>query len=198
MSKLFSTLGLAATMAAGALNAAEAPAKVGIVNFATCITDSKAGKHEQGEFEKMRKQIASLIEDSEKQYREISDKLNDKDFLDGLSPDAEKEMAMKRDMMAEELGRYQQQYYQVMQQANMKLFQVMSGHINGAAEKVASAKHLNMVMNKEMCFFYTPALDVTADVIKEMDKAFDQESKQTAAAPEAKAAAPAAQTEAKK
>lgn len=194
MHKLFTSMGLAAVLAAGSVNAAESPAKVGVVNFATCITDSKHGKQEQSEFEKMAKQIASLVDDAKKQYQEIEGKLADRDFLDGLSPDAQKEMEQKRDMIAEEIGRYQQQYYQVMQQANMRLFQTMSGHINAAAEKVASSKHLNMVMNKEMCFFYTPSLDVTAEVIKEMDKAFDQDAKAQTAAAEA----PAASTEAKK
>lgn len=184
MKKMFATLALTSAMALAPLAAADAPSKVGIVNFGTCLTDSKVGKHEQGEFEKMRKQMASLVEDTEKQLREISDKFNDKDFLDGLSPEAEDEMKNKFRNLSEELNRYQQQYYQVMQQANMRLFQVMSGHINDASEKVAAGKHLNMIMNKEMCFFHQPALDVTADVIKEMDKAFETDAKkQTAAAP---------------
>jgi len=164
---------IAALLATGSVAAAEQPSKVGIVNFANCITDSKYGKNEQAQFETTRKQMASLIEDTEKQLREISEKFNDKDFLDGLSPEAEDQLKTKFRTLNEELSRYQQQFYSVMNQSQMKLIQAMQGHINEASEKVASSKNLTMVVNKELCFFHLPSLDVTSDVIKEMDKNFD-------------------------
>lgn len=165
---------IAGLIAAGSLNAADASSKVGIVNFANCLTDSKYGKEEQSQFESTRKRMASLVEDTEKQLRDISDKLNDKDFLDGLSPEAEQELKVKFRGLNEDLSRYQQQFYSVMNQSQMQLLQTIQSYINEASEKVASSKNLNMVMNKDLCFFHAPSLDVTADVIKEMDKSFDQ------------------------
>lgn len=166
----------------GALYAADPAPKVGIVNFSTCVTDSKVGKQEQVSFESLKKQMTTLVEDTEKQLRDLSEKFNDKDYLDGLSPDAEAEMKAKYQTLSEELGRYQNQYYQVLQQANYKLLQTVGGNINSAAEKVASGKGINMVVNKEACFYYLPALDITSDVIKEMDKNFDLDTKKQAAA----------------
>jgi outer membrane protein len=166
-----------AFLAAGSLFGADASSKVGIVNFATCATDSKLGKQEQGSFETMKKQMTSLIEDTEKQLRELSEKAKDKDFLDGLSPEAQQEMGVKFQNLNDELNRYQQQYYQVMQQANYKMYQTITGSINAAAEKVAASKGLNMVLNKEACFHFANSLDMTADVIKEMDKLFDKDAK---------------------
>ena len=53
----------------------------------------------------------------------------------------------------------------------------MSGSISKAAEKVASEKHLDYVMNKEACFYIRPELDVTTSVIGEMDKNFELDTK---------------------
>jgi Skp family chaperone for outer membrane proteins len=51
--------------------------------------------------------------------------------------------------------RTQNQYYQVLNQANMKIMQVVGATINTAAEKVAKDKKINMIVNKDACFFTT-------------------------------------------
>ena len=164
--------------------AASDAANVGIVNFSSCISDSKLGKQEQSSFESLKKQMTSMLEDTEKQLNEISAKFNDADFLDGLSPEAEEELKIKFRTLNEELSRYQNQYYQVLNQANMKIVQTLSNSINGAAEKVAQNKHLTMVLNKDACFFYSPALEVTPLIVAEMDRNYDQDAKKHAAAAE--------------
>jgi outer membrane protein len=161
----------------GACEAAESPANIGVVNFASCITDSKLGKQEQVSFEALKKQLSTLLEDTDKQLVEINNKLNDTEFMDGLSPEGEDELKNKFRLLSEELNRYQAQYYQVLNQANMRIMQLLAGNIASAAEKVAKDKHLTMVVNKEACFFFSPPLEVTNLVINEMDKVFEQESK---------------------
>jgi outer membrane protein len=161
----------------GACEAAESPSNIGVVNFASCITESKLGKQEQASFEALKKQLSTLLEDTDKQLVEINNKLNDTEFMDGLSPEGEDELKNKFRMLNEELNRYQAQYYQVLNQANMRIVQHLSGNIAAAAEKVAKDKHLTMVVNKEACFFFSPPLEVTTLVINEMDRVFEQESK---------------------
>src|SRR5580658_4473294 len=114
--------------------AADAPSNIGIVNFGTCVADSKLGKQEQAAFESLKKQMTTLLEDTEKQLNEIAAKFNDPEFLDGLSPEAEEELKTKFRTLNEELGRYQNQYYQVMNQANMRIMQILATSINTAAE----------------------------------------------------------------
>ncbi len=173
--------------------------KVGIVNMENIFMETKLGKQEQASFETMRKQFATLLEDTEKQLRDINDKLQDKDTLDGLSPEAEAEMKNKFAQLSEEMNRYNQQYYQFMQQGQHKIMQSVFGGITQASEKLAAAKGYTMILNKQACFYSAPTLDVTAEMVKEMDKSFEDEAKQAAAAiaPEA-APAPVAQAEAKK
>jgi outer membrane protein len=172
--------------------------KVGIVNMENIFMETKLGKQEQASFETMRKQFATLLEDTEKQLRDLHEKLQDKDTLDGLSPEAEAEMKNKFAQLSEEMNRYQQQYGQFIQQGQHRLMQSIFGGITQASEKLAAAKGYTMILNKQMCFYNAPTLDVTADMVKEMDKSFEDEAKKTTAvAPEA-APAPVAPVEAKK
>lgn len=163
--------------------ASEPTSAFGVVNFGTCVSDSKVGQQEQASFENLKKQMSSLVEETEKQLNEISAKFGDPDFLDGLSPEAEEELKNKYRALSEDMQRYQNQYYQVMNQANMRIVQILSTNINAASEKVAKEKNIQFIVNKDACFYYAPSMDITASIIAEMDKGYDQEAnKKTAAA----------------
>jgi outer membrane protein len=142
------------------------------------VSDSKLGKQEQAAFESLKKQMTSLLEDTEKQINELATKFNDPEFLDSLSPEAEEEFKNKFRSLNEDLNRYQNQYYQVLNQSNMKVIQTISGSINAASEKVAKDKKLSLVVNKDACFFTSSALDITALIVAEMDRIHDQTAKQ--------------------
>lgn len=165
-----SLLGISATAAAAETGG------IGVVNFATCITDSKAGKKEQENLESMRKYITNLMEDTDKELREMAAQFEDPEYLDSLSPKAEEELKAKFQSRQEDLSRYQNQFYQMMNQAQMQMIQKMSGTIAKAAEKIAGEKQLDYVMNKEACFYIRPDLDLTENVIGEMDKTFEIEA----------------------
>ncbi len=184
MKKQFITALLAAICLSTAAFSAEAAPNFGIVNFSTCVSDSKLGKQEQGSFEALKKQMSTLLEDTEKQLNDLSAKFNDPEYLDGLSPEAEEDLKTKFRTLNEELTRYQNQYYQVMNQANMRIIQTLSTSINSASEKVAKDKNLTMMINKDACFYYIPARDMTNLVIIEMDKNFSADSKKQADATE--------------
>ncbi len=172
-------------MAVSGMAASDPKPSVGIVNFTTCMTESKLGQQEQSSFESLKTQMSTLLEDTEKQINELATKFNDADYMDGLSPDAEEVMKNKFTTLNEEMNRYQNQYYQVLNQANMKIVQSLGASIQTASSSVASSKKLSMVMNKEACFYAAPTLDVTNLVIAEMDKTFEkmQVSTEAPAAP---------------
>lgn len=145
----------------------------GVVNFNQCVSDSKIGKHEQANFESIKKQMTVLIEETEKEINEINLKFNDPEYMDGLSPEAEDQLKTKFRLLNEEMSRHQNDYYQKLNQANMRILQSLGIIIQQAAERVAAEKHLTGVINKDAFFFYMPTLDVTNLVIVEMDKTFD-------------------------
>lgn len=172
MVKKFFSAALSAALIAGSSVAAE-NIVTGVVNFTTCVTDSKHGKKEQENFESLRKQMSSMIENTETQLKEISAKFEDTEYLDSLSPKAEEELKVKFQTLQEELGRYQNQFYQVLNHANHQMVQKISGSIAVASKQVAEKNHLDYVINKEACFYIRPDLDVTSQVISEMDKKYD-------------------------
>ena len=165
----FLTLGLCPFASAHA-------SSIGLVNFSTCITESKYGKDEQASFEQVKTQMTTLISDLEKKLQEIAGKFNDPEFVDSLSPEAEQEMKAKFQGMNEEYNHYQNQYMQVLNQANMKLIQTMNQHVNQASNVVAKKDKLSIVLREDTCFYYTDSDDITAQVIKEMDKDYDNQS----------------------
>ena len=127
----YSILALAAAISfsAGAIEAKEKQNHFGVVNFSTCITESKYGKFEQKNLDSIHKQMGAMIEDTEKQLREISEKFEDSEYLDSLSPKAEEELLLKKQALEEDLNRYHTQRYQIVQQANYQLFHRISANI---------------------------------------------------------------------
>ena len=148
----------------------------GIVNFSTCVKESKYGQQEQKSFEKLREQMGSLITDIEKQLNEIATKFQDADFVDSLSPEAEQEMKARFQSLNEELNQTQNQYLQIMQQSNMQLMERLHDHVVKASEIVAKREKLPIVFREDACFFYIPSFDITSSVLEEMDKTYDKET----------------------
>ena len=170
-SALFSSLFLA-----GSALAADSGV-IGVVNFASCVTESKAGKQEEENVQNMRKQMAAMAEATEKELKELTAKLDDTEFVDSLSPKAEEEMRLKVQTLQDDMGRYQNQFYQFFQQAQYQMYQKMSNNIAKASEKIAKERKLDYVINKEACFYIRTDLDVTREVIAIMDKDFDASPK---------------------
>lgn len=158
------------------LEAATAP-KIGTVDFKVCVETSNFGKQEQSNFENMKKQMEEVLQEKEKTLTELSNKFNDPDYLDSLSSDAESEMKHKFRTLNQELSQHQQQYYQILQQANFKIIQGISEKIQQASKTIAKQMGLDLVMNDEGAFFHNPNLDVTKEIVKTMDSLYDKEIK---------------------
>jgi outer membrane protein len=149
----------------------------GVVNFTTCITDSKHGKKEQENLELLRKQMSTMMENTEKELKDLASKFEDSEYLDSLSPKAEEELRQKYQTLQEQMGQYQGQFYQVLNHANYQMVQKLSGNISSASKQVAEENHLDYVINKEACFYIRPDLDVTTQVISVMDKNYELDMK---------------------
>ncbi len=167
---------LLSCLAAGSLSASE---RIGLVNFASCVAESKVGQEEQSNFDNIKKQLGTHLEQTEKELTTLASKLNDPDYMDGLSPEAEHDLKEKIQNLNEELSRYQNQYYQVLNQANMKVVQKLTSKVNDAAELVAKEKKLDLVIHKDVCFFNSSDLDITAAVVAKMDKSYEKDKKES-------------------
>lgn len=164
------------SLTAASLFSEETITGVSVVDYGQCISESRYGIAEQKAVDKIRTQLSTLITDTDKEIQELNTKFEDTTFLDSLSPKAEEELRARHQTLMEDRQRYQWQFGQIMQQASYQLMHKISAQIARASEKLALEKDIDYVINKEACFYYRPALDLTQAVIAEMDKNFETDS----------------------
>lgn len=183
MKKLIS-LGLATSMMLSvALFAAQsesnAALKVGVINFKLVVEESKFGKLEQGNFETLKKQIEGVVEEKDKARAELAAKFNDPDYVDSLSPEAENELKHKFRLINQELGQMEGQFYQTLNQANVKILQKLDEMVAKAAVTIAKENQLNLILKDDSCFFYDKSQDFSRQVISNLDALYETEMKNT-------------------
>lgn len=150
--------------------ASAAELKIGVVNFKSCVEDSKIGKQEQAAFEAMKKQMESVVEEKEKVLSELANKLNNADELELMSPEAETELKRKFRALSQEMSQLQTQFYQTLNQANFQVVQKLSELVTKAAEKVAKEQNLDLILNDEGSFYTNKNLDVSSLIVKKLDE----------------------------
>lgn len=151
--------------------------KIGVVNFKTCLEQSKIGKEEQASFEAMKKQMESILEEKGKVLEALETKFQDSDYMDSLSPEAETEFNRKARGLKNEFMQLQNQYMQTLNQANMKIVQKLNDLISKASKEIATEKKLDIVLNDEGCFFSSARLDISGLISTKMDEIASKEAK---------------------
>jgi outer membrane protein len=155
--------------------------RIGIVNTKKCLEGSKLGKQEQVNFEKMKQQMESVLQDKERALEEVESKLNDDDYMDSVSDEVANELKRKKRSIRNEGMQLQSQYMQTLQQANVKIVQRLTDVISRASAQVAqdtsTGQPLDIIFTDEACTFYSPRLDVSDRVIVKMNAIFDAEQK---------------------
>lgn len=146
---------------------------MGFVNFKLCVEKSKQGQFERNAFESLKKQLTESLQKTDVELEDLAKKLEDRDYMDGLSPTAEQELQQRFQVLSQELSRYQNQYYQLLNQANMRLVQSLHDQVRNASEVVRSAHALKFLINEDSAFATISSLDFTNEVIQEMDKRFE-------------------------
>lgn len=165
---------LAAIAVVSLSSAADTP-KIGVINFKACFEGSKLGKQEQARFDEIKKQIETTIEAKEKELNDMAPKFSE-EYLDTLSPEAEAELKTKFKTLSQDLSQQQNQYYNMLNQANYQIVHQVNDAISQAAKKVAQAKGLELAVNEEVCFYRSPSLDISKEIVLEMDSQFDKEA----------------------
>lgn len=158
--------------------------RIGVVNTKKCLEDSKLGKQEQENFEKMKKQMESVLQEREKTLEDLESKLNDDDYMDSISDEAASELKRKKRLIRNEGMQLQNQYMQTLQQANMKVIQKLTEVIAKASAEVAkdtsNGPQVDVIFTDEACTYFGPKLDVTAQIVAKMNTMFDADQKNNA------------------
>ena len=156
--------------------------RLGVVNTKKCLEESKLGKQEKANFEKMKLQMESVLEDKERELEEIEARLEDEDYLDSATDEVVNELKRKKRSLRNEGMQLQGQYLQTLQQANVKIVQKLTDMIGKSSEQVAqetanTSQPIEIIFMDEACTFYAPRLDVSDKIIAKMNALFDAEQK---------------------
>ncbi|MCB1113663.1 MAG: OmpH family outer membrane protein [Chlamydiia bacterium] len=152
-------------------------ATYGFVNFKEVVEKSKLGKQEQATFDSLKSQMEKVLEEKDKELGELAAKFNDPDYMDSLSPEAENEMKFKVRQMSQEMSEKQNQFYGALQNAQGKIMQKLAEAVAKSSEKVAKTKQLDAAFNQDATFWAKDTINITSDVIKDMDANFTPETK---------------------
>ncbi len=151
------------------------PLRIALVNFKTCVEKSKLGQKEQLAFDGMKKQMETILLEKEKALTDVSSKFNDMDYLDSLSPDAEAELKRQYRTLTQEFSQQQNQFYQTLSQTNVAIVQKLTDAVTKAAEQVAKANKIDLVLNEDSRFYSVSSIDISDMVVKAMDETFAKE-----------------------
>lgn len=172
----FKSAAVLAMSVAALATADESSLRVGVVNYTTCMENSCLGKDESSKLESLRNEMVSMMDEKQKAFQEISEKLGNPDYMDTLSPEADKELHAKAKALAEELQYLSFQTNQAFQQAQEKMIQNVVGEIQKASEYIAREKNLDFILNKDGCCYFKKPADITPLVIKELDRHYQPET----------------------
>ncbi|NGX31070.1 MAG: hypothetical protein K940chlam8_00429 [Chlamydiae bacterium] len=145
-----------------------------VVDFAKCFEKSKVGMAKQKEMKELNEKLSSQFEEAHKKLKDLEAKLSDPDHLDAISPEEEGNLKREKETLQQQLGAFQMQFQEMMQQAQGKLVQELLSYVNSASGVVAGEKKCSLVVNKETIFYHDPAMDFTDLVINQMDVEFDK------------------------
>ncbi len=145
---------------------------IGVVQLKECAEASKLGKREQENFEKFKNKFQQELVKKQGELKDVQAKLEDSDYLDSLSPEAERDLKLKIRRLAQEFTQLQQYFYQSLQQAFMQSQQTITVGVAESARSVAEREGLDVVLNADSCFYLAEKYDVTANVIENMDEVY--------------------------
>ena len=152
--------------------AASSTSTIGIVNLRRCLEESALGKKEAAEFEKMKKQFSNSMGKMEEELSSIYSKLQDDDYMEGLSESAATELRKKFEELSAEYNTAQGQYYQILNQSNLKRMQKIMDEVKKASEIVRVQEGLSVLLNEDVVLSIDASADKTDDIIKILDDSF--------------------------
>jgi outer membrane protein len=143
-------------------------AVIGVVDVQRVLRESKASKSVRPEIDRMRKAFQGEVSKQEQQLRQVEQELNRQRAI--LAPEA---FAQKRRAFSEE-ARKAQSAVQLRRRDLDRAFNNTKNEILKnlfvAAQAVAEAKKLNMLVEKRSVFLSAKTMDVTSDIIVRLDK----------------------------
>ncbi|MEG0037432.1 MAG: OmpH family outer membrane protein [Victivallaceae bacterium] len=141
-----------------------------------CFEESLLGQKERTSLELLKKQFSENTEKLEKELETLGNQLQDEDYMAGLSMKAAEELRKKFDELGQEYNIYHNQYYQLLNQANMRATQKLLKAIKSASLQVLKKENLDLIVNEEVILASKEGIDVTDKILNILEKDFKESS----------------------
>ncbi len=153
------------------LGYSQTASKIGVVNSQEVLEKSAEGKKIMAQLEERNKKNQDTIAKLDNEINQLQSKLNTQrltltnEAMMQLNSDIEKKQT-DRKRMAEDT-------YREMQEFTQRLFQKMQGELIPIIEKVGKDRGLDLIFDllKSGTIYFSPTIDLTAEVIKRYDAA---------------------------
>ena len=174
---LLPTMTAAALLFGGSYAKLEASSvSVAIVDVRKCAEHSKMGKQEQKNVRELTDQVQKALEDKKKAAEDLHAKLEDQDYIDSITPEEELKQKQQLQAMIQEFMQLRQEYApQAMQQAQGMYAQKMGQAVSASAKRVAKDRGYDVVLNSDSSFYFKDSLEITSEVILDMNTLYDQQ-----------------------
>ncbi|AAP05225.1 OmpH family outer membrane protein [Chlamydia caviae] len=146
---------------------------LGVVSLKRCLEESAFGKKETEELENMKQQFSKNSEKMEEELTALYNKLQDEDYMESLSTSASDELRKKFESLSGEYNALQSQYYQTLNQSNMKRVQKLIQEVKKASEVLRVKEGLSAILNDEIVLSIASSADKTNEIIKILDESFE-------------------------
>lgn len=149
--------------------------KMGIVSFEKVVDSSDFMKAQINTLEAMQTQDSAMLEQKQAELDDIAAKLDDPDYRDGLSPEAEQELIEKQGHLAEELQFYEYQRGQTYRQAGAKIQMKLLSQIEEVCQQIAKTDSYSMIFMDNGVMYYDPSLDISEIVVKKVNELYQKQ-----------------------
>ena len=142
--------------------------KLAVVEPERIMDESKEGKRVQAQLKAYHDQKQGEITAKEAELKALDEKAKDPKLAD----DKKEELANQFKQKYYEYQAFAKASQEDMESRQNKALQDLQVKISAVVSKYAASKGLSLVLSKRICLYNADALDVTSDIIAEMDKAY--------------------------
>jgi Skp family chaperone for outer membrane proteins len=165
----WATLAVAATLTlVSAAVFAQAQQKVAVLDTMKVANESKEGKKIQATLKDYHDKKQGEINAKEADLKALEDKSKDPKISDASKDDLRNQFTQKM----YEYQAFAKASQDEMESRSQKMQQEFQGKLSGVIAKYAQSKGLSLVVEKGITLFNSDSLDITADIIAEMNKAY--------------------------
>jgi len=165
----WATLVVAATLTlVSAAAFAQAQQKVAVLDTMKVASESKEGKKIQAALKEYHDRKQGEINTKEADLKALEDKSKDPKISDAAKDDLRNQFTQKM----YEYQAFAKAAQDEMENRSQKMQQDFQAKLSGVISKYAQAKGISLVVEKGITLFNADSLDITADVVVEMNKAY--------------------------